>query len=240
MGRSLLKVRALMRREAGVYFLSPMAYVFAALFLLLTGYFFSVMIMSSQYIEMRSILHNMVVIFLFVAPVLTMRLMAEERRMGTEELLMTAPLTAFQIVLGKFLAAVVFWVLLLAATAVYPIILQVFGNPEVIPILTGYLGVILAGSTFLALGLFASSLTDNQVIAGVVSFTMLLILWVIGLAGESAGGVTGQVLKNLSFIEHLQDFPKGIIDFSDVLFYLSAIAVFLFLTTRSLERRRWS
>jgi ABC-2 type transport system permease protein len=172
-------------------------------------------------------------------PLITMRLFAEERRSGTIELLLTYPVRDGAVLLGKYLAALALYGLMLALTLLYPAIVVYFARLEWGPLLTGYLGLVLMGAAFLAVGVFASSLTENQIVASVTTFGVLLIFWVIGWSAEAAGGMWGKVLSHLSILEHFDGFAKGIIDTKDVLYYLNFTLLALFLSLRSLEARRW-
>lgn len=236
----LAKTWYVFRREMAAYFLSPVAYVVMAVYLLICGYFFSVSLIATQAAEVRGVLGNMGITFLFMAPVLTMRLLAEERRQGTDELLLTSPLSVGEIVAGKYLAAAAMFAVTLLITGLYPGIVAIYGDPDIGPILTGYLGLFLLGSAFLAVGVFASSVTDNQMVAGVIGFGILLLLWVFSWAGDSLANEIGRVLSAVSILSRFDDFRRGILDLANVIFYLSYIAGFLFLAVRMVERRRWS
>jgi ABC-2 type transport system permease protein len=181
----------------------------------------------------------MSVLLLFLAPAVSMRLLAEEQRMGTLELLLTAPVRDVEVVLGKYLASLVFLVALLGLTFYYPFVLVMFGNPDRGPMLAGYLGVFLQGAAFLAVGLLASSLTQNQIVAGVASLFGLLVLWLADSLGSVIPGALGDAVRYLGIVAHGSDFPRGLIESSSVVYYLSLIVVALFLTVRSLEARRW-
>ncbi len=230
---------AIFKKELRAYFLSPVAYAVAGVFLLLSGYFFSVIMLTTRTAEMRAAFGNMSIVLIFVVPLLTMRLLAEEVRQGTAELLLTCPLRSTHIILGKYLASLVLYLAMLAMTGIYPWVLLRFGNPDPGPIISGYLGIFLLGASFLAVGLFASSVTDSNIVAAMVAFGLLLLLWVLGWAGEALGGRLGDVLTSLALFERLNDFRKGIIDSSNCLHYLSYIVGFLFLAGLGLERRRW-
>lgn len=227
------------RREVAAYLHTPMAYALMAGFLVIGGYFFSVFLVSSQQADMRPFFSNMSLILLFMAPILTMRLWAEESSHGTDEVLLTQPVTFTQAVLAKYLAAVAIFAIMLLITGLYPLILNYYGRPEWGVVITGYLGFMLLGGTFLAAGLFTSSLSDSQMVAGVVGFALLLLLWVISWAADALGGQLGEILKLLSVTEHYQDFHRGIIDTRNVIFYLSWIAGFNFFTIRMVEKRTW-
>jgi ABC-2 type transport system permease protein len=179
------------------------------------------------------------VILLFIMPLLTMRLFAEEKRQGTIELLLTYPVRDLAAVLAKFAACLAVYVVMLGLTGVYPVLLVTFAQPEVGPILAGYLGLLLLGAAFISLGALASSLTENQIVAAAITFGVLLIFWVIGWSSQFAGSDVGWLLSHLSLLDHFDNFPKGIIDTKDVIFYLNFMVLCLFLTLRSLESHRW-
>jgi len=179
--------------------------------------------------------------FCFFAPAITMRLLAEERGTGTIELLITMPVRDWEVVLGKFLAAVLLFIAMMALTLIYPILMQLFGGaPDWGPIFSGYLGLLLFAASFLAIGLFASALSDNQMLAAVIAFVLLLILWMIGQLGTGVGGALSGWLQALSVTDHFNNsFPRGVIDFTDVLFYLLIIGVSLWTTIQIMEAKRW-
>jgi ABC-2 type transport system permease protein len=179
------------------------------------------------------------VVFLFLLPLITMRTYAEEKRSGTIELLLTSPLTDLEIVLGKFLGALGLYAVMVALTLIHFGLLFAFGKPEWKPLATAYLGLLLFGGCFIALGLFISSLTKNQIVAGAATFGVFLLLWVVDWIGESMGPTGQAILKYLSMTEHLEDFVKGVIDTKHLVYYLSFIAFGLFLTVRSVDTERW-
>ena len=187
----------------------------------------------------RYVLMNSAVIILFVMPMITMRTYAEEKRSGTIELLLTSPVTDTQIVLGKFFGAVALYALMLAVTWIHIGILFIYGNPEWKPILSGYLGLLLMGASFLSIGLLISSLTRNQIVAGMVTFAVLLLLWTVNWMSESAGPTMQKVLSALSITDHFDDFSKGVIAVSHLVYYLSFITFGLFLTAKSVDSERW-
>ena len=170
---------------------------------------------------------------------LTMRLVAEEKRQGTIELLATSPITTLQIVMGKFLGSLVLYAAMLAVTLVHMGFLFAFGNPEWRPIVTGYLGLLLMGGAFVSIGLLISSTTSNQIVAGVVTFVVFLLFWIIGWFADTAGPTIGPITSWLSITEHFDDFSKGIIDTKHVLYYMSLITFGLFLTAKSVDTERW-
>jgi ABC-2 type transport system permease protein len=187
----------------------------------------------------RPLILNVTVVFLFLLPLITMRTYAEEKRSGTIELLLTSPLTDLEIVLGKFLGALGLYAVMVALTLIHFGLLFAFGKPEWKPLATAYLGLLLFGGCFIALGLFISSLTKNQIVAGAATFGVFLLLWVVDWIGESMGPTGQAILKYLSMTEHLEDFVKGVIDTKHLVYYLSFIAFGLFLTVRSVDTERW-
>jgi ABC-2 type transport system permease protein len=188
---------------------------------------------------MRPLFSNVSVILLLLMPLVTMRLFAEERRSGTIELLLTYPVRDGAVLIGKYLAALALYALMLTLTLLYPGMLGYFARVEWGPLVTGYLGLLLMGSSFLAVGIFASSLTENQIVASITTFGVLLIFWVIGWSADYAGGTWGKLLTHLSILEHYDSFAKGVLDTKDVIYYLDFTILALFLTLRSLEARRW-
>jgi ABC-2 type transport system permease protein len=245
------------QRDFKSYFASPIAYIVIAGFLMIMGwmFFFNLQHFSSQSMQyqmfnsgkppnitdgiIRPLYGNMNVIFLFLVPFITMRLFAEERKLHTIELLMTAPVSLTEIILGKFLSSFLLVSVMLGATLVYPLVLAATGNPEWGPILTSYVGVLLLCGCYLALGLFFSSLTENQIVAGALTFAAGLFFWLVSWATQSAGPVWGDILTNLSLISHYQNFSQGLLNTSDVVYYLSFIGFGLFLTHRVLDSFRW-
>lgn len=227
------------RRELGSYFTSPIAYAVTAVFLLVAGYFFGLILYYSREATLRYLFYNLTTLLLLTGPALTMRLLAEERKSGTIELLLTAPVRDGEVIVGKFLAALLLWTLMLALTLVYPLLLQLLGNPDPGPIATGYLGLLLAGAAILSLGVVASALTSNQVIAALVAFGLSLLLWLADALQGLLTGTLGSFFAYLSMAAHFNDFPKGIVDTKDVVFYMSVIVAALFVATRVLEARRW-
>lgn len=233
------KVWVLFIREFQAYFYSPMAYVVLTTFLIISGYFFSMILAATEEASLRYTFSNMAITLLFICPLITMRLLAEERKSGTIETLMTDPVREVEVVLGKFFAALLFYIMLLIPTCGYIIILRLVGNPDTGPIISGYIGLVLMGTVFISIGVLASSLSKNQIVAGVITLTSLLLLWVIGWAGELNTGVFAKTLLYLGFFDHFQSLQKGIIDTKDVIYYISTAVLFLFLTVRTLEARKW-
>jgi ABC-2 type transport system permease protein len=227
------------RRELDAFFVSPIAYIVIAAFLVISGYLFSVILILSQQADLQGVFSNVNVLLLFIAPLITMRLLADEQRNGTIELLLTAPVRDWEVVLGKFLAALGLFGVILVLTMIYPIILWVLGgSPDLGPILSGYLGMLLIGGATLSIGTLASALTENQIVAAVVAFAILLLLWLIGAAGNVITGAA-EVFRALALPSHFSDFARGAINLEDVVYYLSIIIGALFIATRVLEARRY-
>jgi len=246
------------KKEMRLYFGSPVAYVVGTFFLVISGWFFSQIFffytMSSMQATMnpgmgqslnptenimRPLFSNMSVVLLFFIPMLTMRLFAEEKKSGTIELLLTYPVRDGEVLLGKFLAAGALYILLVACTLLYPGLVGHFARLEWGAVLTGYVGLLLLGATFLSIGVCLSSLTENQIVAGFSTFGLLLGLWVIGWGADFAGGTMRTVLQYLSLTEHMDGFGKGVFEIKDVVYYVSVTAFALFMTLRSLESKRW-
>ncbi len=236
MARNILAVA---EREIRSYFVSPVAWVVTAMFIAMWGFLFGIIIPGSREANLRPVLSNFSVTFLLAGPLLTMRLIAEEARTGTLELLLTQPLREVELVLGKYLGSVFFLVVMLVATFYFPILLEVFGNPDKGPIVTGYIGVLLQGMAFLAIGLMASALTQNQIIAAVVTFVSLLMLWLSDALSRILGGTAAQVAQYISITKRFEDMPRGVLDTKDVVFFLSIIVACLFITTQIIAARRW-
>ncbi len=227
-------------REFKSYLASPMAYVVTGIFLVLTGFFFQSSPTTYSQTSINGFLGMGSILLLLLASVLTMRLLAEERKMGTLELLLTAPVRDSEVIVGKFLGSLGILTAMLALTFYYPILLMCFGDPDMGPIATGYLGLFLLGSVSLAVGLLASSLTSNQLVAAVVAGGILFALWFLGLLAGLLPEAMGDVVSYLSLYYHFPDFLAGVIDTRGIIYYLSITVLFLFLAIRSLESSRWS
>ncbi|MCX8160093.1 MAG: ABC transporter permease [Candidatus Saccharicenans sp.] len=251
-------VWSITKKELVSYFTSPIAYIVIAIFILLSGFFFYSLVwwFNTQAMQMAQnpyyfqqininqmvfapLFHNLSIILLLMLPVVSMRLFSEEKKMGTEELLFTSPVSVIQIILGKYLAALIVLLAMLVLSAIPTIFTFVHGNPEPVPYLLGYLGLFLLGAAFLALGIFWSALTENQIVSAVLTFGTLLLFWVLSWAAYSARGLWQDVLNYLSFFEHFDGMTKGILDTSDLVYYLSFAFFGLFLTHSVIQFRRW-
>ena len=252
-------IGAIVRKEIRTYFVSPVAYVVTSVFLLLMGLlsYLAVLTVSNRSQQMlrlqgnlpdlninemvfRPVFYNMAVVLLLVVPILTMRLFAEEKKLKTMELLLTSPVTVTDIVAGKFIAAMTVLSGMLALSAAAPVALAPYAEFRWTPILTAYLGVLLLGGLFLSAGLLASGLTENQIIAVILSFGALLLLWLCGWAGQLLSESTlGKVLFYLSPIDHFEHLVKGLVETKDLVYFAAGIALGLFLTHRVIDSQRW-
>ena len=230
-------------REMKAYFLSPVAYVVLIVFVLLTGYFFAIYFdwasRNQGEANMRVVFLNVSITMLFLAPLMTMRLFAEEKRTGTIEILLTGPVTDAEVVIGKFTASFVLFLIMLALTFTCPLFLLIYGTPDILPIAVGYLGLLLLGAAFLSLGVVTSAITRNQIIAAIISFVILLGLWIIGWMSSSVGSQLGKVLSFISLVEHFEDFSKGVLDTKHVIYYVSFASFCLFLATKMIQSAKW-
>jgi len=254
----MTNIWSLVKKEVRAYFGSPIAYVVIAGFLLLVGYFFYSlmnwfnatalqMAQNPYYAQQINInemvfsplFHNVTIILILVAPLLTMRLLAEEKKAGTDELLFTSPLSVGEIVLGKYIAALAMWTIMLVLTALLSIFAFATGNPELTPWLMGYLGLFLTGALFIAIGLFFSSLTENQIVAAFLTVVTLLLLLVLNWVTSSGGGGWRSVLGYLSYSDHFGEMTKGILETKDLVYFLTFSFFGLFLTHSVIQSRRW-
>jgi ABC-2 type transport system permease protein len=248
---------AIARKELRAYFASPIAYVVIGMFALAFGWFYVSMLswflMQSMQGQMmggggpmnvnqqliRIVLQNAAVVILFLLPMITMRTYSEEKRTGTIELLLTSPVSDWQIIVGKFLGAMTLYALMLAVTLIHIALLFAFGTPDWKPIASAYLGLLLLGGCFVSLGLLFSSLTRNQIVAGVITLVVFLMLWVVDWMTSFSSPGVGAVLNYLSITSHLDDFTKGVIDTKHIIYYLSFITFGLFLTAKAVDSERW-
>jgi gliding motility-associated transport system permease protein len=251
-------VSAVLRKELTTYFATPIFYLMGFFFLLVEGFLFFFIyfnyfqtasfqvaqnpqlatMLDPFQVVFRSFFEDLGFILLLLTPILTMRLLAEEKRVGTAELLFTYPIPDWGVILGKFLAAFAVFATFLVFTVAYPVIFAFLTRMDWGQVASGYLGVLLLGGATLALGLFSSSLTANQIIAAISAFALLLLFWLIG-APQEIGSAGGRILGALSLRDHLPNLAKGVIDTKDLIFYLCFTFFFLFLTKRQLESRRW-
>lgn len=257
-------VMVLIKKELRQFFISPIAYVVMMIYLTLSGFFFytNMEAFSQQYKYLKNMmqymqnadilsrlnlnemviaraLFNMVFIFLFIIPLIMMKSFAEEQKQKTDELLKTSPLTLNQVIAGKYLGSLIFVVILILPTLAYEALLFYYSSPELGPVVTGYMGIVLFAGVGVAVGLFASSLTENQIIAAVITFVILLFLFIINLLSVTEGSILIKILTYLSVTEHLSNLLRGVIDSRDLVYFFSFIFFFLFLTRRTIEAKGW-
>jgi ABC-2 type transport system permease protein len=247
----------ILKKEMKSYFSSPVGYLLLTMFALIMGWFFWNVVAYFAYVSQRQspmggggnmnvnefvvrpLIQNMSVIGLFLIPLITMRLFAEEKRQGTIELLLTSPITDLQMLLGKWLSAVAMYGTMVAFASINFFFLFAYGNPDLKPMLVGFLGLMLQAGALLSLGLFISTTTKNQIIAGAVTFGTALLLWTMEWVGGYETATWAKVLSYISVIPHFESFARGVIDTKDVIYFLSLTFLGLFLTARSLESLRW-
>lgn len=256
------KTLAIFEKELKSIFYSPMAYVVIAVFTALTGVFFYLYLSNfveaafmdqmraQQYRQMpqkfnvnlmliRPYFWNIALISIFTLPAITMRLFSEEKKQGTVELLYTTPISSVQIILGKFFAGLAFYAVLLIPTIFFQSLLFMYGNPELLPVISGYIGLLFLGSAFISVGLFISTLTENQIIAAIGGFALSLFLWVVGWGASYAGPTLAPVLEYISIINHFEDFAQGVIDSAHVAYYVLFSFVGIYLSLKSIESVKW-
>lgn len=246
-------------KEMNIYLSTPLAYILAGVFMFVSGFIFYVLVeyfarsfsqltqfggaegMDLTQMIMRPFLSNLTFMFLIITPIICMRLFSEERRHGTLEMLMTSPVTTLDLVIGKFLAGVAMTFFIFLVTLIFPVFLKIYGNPDLGPVFSGYLGVLLLIMGFVAISLFASAMTSNPLIAAMFSFGILLMLWIIGWVSFSQFSTSAwlDVVKYLSVPDHLNDFFKGVVDTKHVIYFLSLTLLGLFLTYGAVESQRW-
>jgi ABC-2 type transport system permease protein len=247
---------ALYKREIKTYFTSPIAYAILTIFLVIAGFFYYIMVatfvknlglymgypnlnFNIGEMVLRPFFGNLSVIMLFFLPIITMRLVAEEKHTGTLKLLLSYPVRDFEVLLAKFFAAETILVLMFLLTFPLPVFLFSLGTPEVGPFITNYLGILLLGTAFISLGLFASSVTERQVVAGVISFGALIIFWVVSWIKNIVDFEWGIILEELSILSHAENFTKGVLVTHDIVYYVLFTLFFLFLALTALESRTW-
>ena len=231
---------AIMRREFKAYFTSPIGYIVVAAFYLMSGIFYSQLI-AYGYADMRNLFGSMYTVIMFLIPVLTMRLMSEEKKIKTDQILLTSPVTITGIVLGKYFAALLVYLIATLATVVQCVVVALFAVPEWGVLFTNYIGMLLLGATFIAIGMFISSLTENQIVAAIGSIAVAILVTVAdSIVPKISVKFLESFLSDATFSMRYNDFMNGIMNFSNVIFFLSIVAVFLFLSGRVLEKRRWS
>jgi len=233
------KILSIFWREYKSYFNSPIAYIFIVGFLCISGLLFGLNLLASQEASLRYFLGNTIFILVFIVPALTMRLFSEEKKTGTIEILMTLPVKDYQVIIGKFLAAFVFYLLLLFLTGGFPLTLYILGSPDLGVMLANYLGLILFGIALLSIGLYSSILTENQIVAFMVSLGIILVLFFFHALAHLFGETMSSLIEYISLSTHFDNFSKGLINSKDLIYYLVVSSFFLFLSLNTLESRKW-
>lgn len=227
------------KREMIGFFFSPVAYIVIALFLVFCGYFFATLLALTQQATLAYSLANTQFILSILAPVITMKLLSEEVRSGTIEMLVTAPVTDFEVVFGKFLAAWFLYLVMLAPTLLYVVFLKWVGDPDMGPIISSYIGLALMGAMFISIGLLMSAFTKSQVVAGVLGIVTLVLLFFIGYAVSDTEVWYATAFQYIGTYGHWESFTKGLVTTSDVVYYISMTALSLFIAVRIVESRKW-
>ena len=232
---------AIIRRELNAYFTSPIGYIYLSVFYLFSGFYFFTETLISGTADLKDVFQSMFTITLFLIPILTMRLMSEDKKLKTDQLLLTAPISLTGLVFGKFFAAVLVYLLGISINLVFGVVLSAFAVLDWAVVIGHFIGAIVLGLALIAIGMFISSLTENQVIAAVGGFAISMFLMLIdNLASAVNTPWLSAFLKNISFYNRYNSFTIGILSFANVIFFLSAAAVFIFLTIRALDKKRWS
>ena len=232
---------AIFKKEFKNYFMSPIGYIFVGVFTFLASMFFSSGILMSQQADISIMFSDINLVYLFLAALLTMRLLSEEKNKKTEQLLLSAPVSITSIVVGKYLAAMAVFGITMLISLVYPFIMFKFGEPALSEVIGSYLGFILLWGAFISVGVFISSLTESQMIAGVFTFAALLLIYFISWFEASVKSpVISKIIGWFSLLSRYGEFQSGILNFESVIYYLSFIFVFLFLTVRVIDRKRYS
>ncbi|GAA3412697.1 ABC transporter permease [Paenibacillus hodogayensis] len=232
---------AICSKELQLYFYSPTAYVAFAFYVLLSSimFYLNFVLTSTSIVDARLVVGNTTFIYLFIIPLLTMRLVSDEFRQGTDEMLLTSPASITEIVMGKYFAALTLQLLLVICSLIYPWIMSGFGDLDQTVLWLSYLSMFLLGASMMAIGLFASTLSSNQMVAGIAGFVILLLLWIIDWAGEGFGGKLKDWVNQFSLTQRQVNLQKGILHLGDIMFYVLLVAVFLVLSIQALERKRW-
>ena len=233
-------ILAVLKKELKSYFNSPIAYIIITVFLSIAGYFFAAGLFIVNEASARNVMGVIPLIFIFFIPAITMRLISEEKKIGTIELLLTMPLKDSEIILGKFFASIVLLLIALLFTLVYVITISLLGNPDGGPIWGGYVGLMLMGSAYLSIGIYASSITENQIVSFIIAFIIIFIFFMLDKVLVFAPVALAPILEYLSIDFHFNNITRGVIDSRDVIYYLSLTIFALSLASHSLSGRKWS
>lgn len=234
-------MKAIIKRELSAYFNSAIGYVFLAIFFLFSGLFFFATSLNSNSTDLGYVFSSLLMLVVFLIPILTMRLISEEKKQKTDQALLTAPISLISIALGKYLSALIVYTISISVTLLYAVVLSFFNAPDWTSIIGHFIGLFLLGASLIAINLFISSVTESQVIAAVCGFAVgLLVLFMDAIKSLISIDLVGTIIKNISFVQHYNNFTMGILNIADLVFFLSVCALFIFLTVRVFEKRRWS
>lgn len=232
---------AIMKRELSAYFLSPIGYIVLAAFYAFGGLYFYMATLLSNTTSLSDVFGNLFIILIFIIPILTMRLFSEDKKQKTDQALLTAPVSLIAIVLGKYIAALIMYLICISVTIVYAIIISFFNSPAWPTVIGNFIGIFLLGAALIAIGMFLSSLTENQIIAAISGIVVGLFIFMIdSIAGAIGNNFVSDILKKISFMSHYNNFTIGILNLADIVFFISISAIFTFLTVRVFEKKRWS
>ncbi len=228
------------KKEMKTYFNSPIAYIIIAAFLLIAGWFFSAALFLVNEASLRNVMGVVPVIFIFFIPAITMRLISEEKKIGTIEIMLTMPLKESEVILGKFLASLALLLIALVFTMLYVITISILGNPDPGPVWGTYIGLLLMGGAYIAIGIYASSVTENQIVSFIVAFLIIFVFFMLDKVLFFVPAYLAGILEYLSIDFHFNNIARGVVDSRDVIYYLSIIVFSLAMATQALTRRNWS
>lgn len=232
---------AILKKEFKSYFVSPIGYIFVAVFLFLSSMSFTSGVLATQYADISVVFSEFSMLYLFLISILTMKLFAEEKNKKTDQLLLSSPVSVTEIVVGKYLAAMSVFAVTVVVSFIYPAVIIIYGNPVISEIIGSYIGFILLWGTLISIGVFVSSFTESQTIAGVITFTVLFVIYCIAWVQASIEiGIIKNFLGCFALFERYNEFQYGILNVQNVIYYLSFIFVFLFLTVKVIDKRRYS
>lgn len=232
-----MKLKAILKKEFKHYFFSPLAYIVTVIFLLITGWFFANSLFLLKEAEMRGMLDILPILLMFVIPAITMRSIAEERKMDTVQILLTLPIREGQIILGKYMALLLFYSTVLIFTLFYPLVLMLLGRPDTGVILSSYLGMFLLGATYISIGIFASSLTSSQVIAFITGFAIIFLIFIPGKLENIMPVKIQPLIEGASVVSHFENFLRGIISSTDIVYFAMLNILFLSLSIYALREK---
>lgn len=236
---NITRLSGVLKKEMSQSFASPMAWIVIAGYLMVSGYFFSAGLAMTGEATLRPLFEQMALLLLLFAPLLTMKIISDERRAGSIDMLLSYPLSEAELIAGKFLAVLTLFMLMLLLTLQYPIILVLLASVDIGAMLTGYLGLFLLGITLISAGIFCSSITENSIVAAITHFAFIVLLWTVGFAGNFVASPFSDILKYASLGNHFNDFSRGIIDIRHIIYYITLSVFFLLISVKSIQNMRW-